>query len=191
MASKKKGGSRREHAPLGDTKEDALADIKVVLKAAEENITSDETTERYDMKWPFDVTLYTHINADGSVDGELRITEIPEDLPIREALIVLTEGNPIKTFKGLWSSMGVRFSDIPEAELSTNYTRFRGLNQESTYYARTSVKALDHQRTIVQRIVDGLENFGFPRPQQIYVRLHWNKENRKPGERYDRKVKKD
>lgn len=189
MATKKRG-TRREHAPLGESKEDALEQIKEVLKAAEEKITSDETTERYDMKWPFDVTLYTHVNADGSVDGELRITDIPESLPIREALIVLTEGNPVKTFKGLWSSIGIRFHDIPGEELGKNYVRFRGLNQESTYYARSSIPTLDHQRSIVQEIVDNMGKAGLAVPVQIYVRLHWNKANKKPGERYDRKVKK-
>jgi hypothetical protein len=190
VATKKRGGARREHAPLGDTKEDALEQIKEVLKAAKDKIVSDETTERYDLKNPLGVTIYTHVNSDGSVDGELRISELPDNLPAREALIVLTEGNPIKTFKGLWSSIGIRFSPIPDAELSENYTRFRGLSQESTYYARSSIRALDHQRSIVQLIVENMGEAGLPKPSNIYVRLHWNKMNQKPGERYDRKVKK-
>jgi hypothetical protein len=188
MAGRKRGPTH--FAPSGLTPEEAREDIKEILKAAKEQIQSEAVQERFDISQPFSVTIYTHINSDNTVDGELRITDVPEDVPIRIALIALTENQPVKTIPGLWTSIGLRFEDIPGAELGKNYTRFRGLNQESSYYGRASKDLMERQRLIVQSISTKMEASGIPRARQIYIRVHWNKMNVKPGERYDRKVKK-
>ena len=195
MAGKKRkppGGYRSKtgfRAPTGLTSESALEDIKEILKVADEHITSDEVSLKYKLDYPFDTRIYTHVNKDGTVDGELRIENIPEDLPISEALVVLTEGNPFKTFKGLWSSIGIRFAEVAMEDMKERYKRHRGLYQESTYYGRSSVEMLNQQRATAQLISENMEKYGFPKAEQIYVRFHWNKQNTKPGARYSRRPK--
>ena len=95
-----------------------------------------------------DLGIQTFINKDGTVDGELRISNLPEDwrtvAGIQEMLFTLS--NAFTTFPAFdarpsmggayWASFGIRFGPQNEAEigeLAALYKRHRGLFQIGTY----------------------------------------------------------
>ena len=116
--------------PSGLDKESALEDIKEILSEAREFLQSEEMTESLEIREPLSIKLYTHVNSDGTVDGELRLMKIPAQLEMRTLITILGEGG-FKIKHDLWSSVGVRFGDSPFDDIEDmreRYDRFRGLN---------------------------------------------------------------
>lgn len=179
-------------APSGLTKEMAREDIKAMLNEAKANIQSVGVAESFGMTEPFAAVVYTHINNDETVDGELRIVNLPPDVPLREIVAMMAE-NRFEPMRDFWSSVGIRFGNPPDEDLKDKYARYRGMNQASTYFARMGVdrRRINYQFLTVQKIIENMENAERPRAMELYFRVHWNKGNQRPAKRYDRRVQED
>jgi hypothetical protein len=95
-----------------------------------------------------DFGIQTFINKDGSVDGELRISNLPDEWRSQAGVqpMVFTLSNAFTNFPpfdappsmggAFWASFGIRFGPQNEAEigeLAAMYKRYRGLFQIGTY----------------------------------------------------------
>jgi len=181
MTTRRRG---KKHGPSGLSAKDAEEDVKAILKQAKESLTSESVTESFDLETPLHITTRTHINSDGSVDGELRIMKIPDEIEMRQLLTELEQGHIIPTLN-LWVSVGVRHGDL-EGEKSGD-SRYRGLIQLNTYFGRFDQRRLTYEIETAKLITDNLAEQGRPKPEQVYIRIHWNKKNQKPAKRYGRR----
>jgi hypothetical protein len=145
-----------------------------------------------------DVAVKSFINADGSVDGELKVAELPDELRSEEgaAELVATLSEVFRAFRPFpasppmggkfWVSFAMRFGPQNETEvgkLAEIYKRFRGLYQVGTYPA-----AAWHPTPIQLALATGLKTIvegvarkqGFP-PSVILIRFTWTPDGRRPG----------
>jgi len=183
------GGRRPPRKPTGFsglTGEQALEDIKRILSDLRDKIKHQSAFD-LGIKKPLDIKLYFHENADESVDGELRVMGIPDRVTPREIWTLLGEYG-LETPRDFWISGGLRFGSTEDEELKDKYTRYRGMNQVSSYFGRMDQKRVNYTLITMNQIVENMENAGRPEPQQLYLRIHWNKQNRTPAKRYDRRV---
>lgn len=144
-----------------------------------------------------DVSVKSFINADGTVDGELRVRELPEEwrsvagMPYlvsalseaARAMGALPKGVP--EGGAFWVSYGLRFGpkDMREIEeMAKFYKRFRGLFQVGAYH--TSAESLGAILTNVLAIRYLVERVWTSRelpPAQLLVRLVWTPDGERPG----------
>lgn len=121
-------------------------------------------------------------NADGSIDGEVLIRDIPTGRDPKEICDRVNLSLP--RVDGLWLSVGYRMS--PEKQLSPErYGRVKGMNQIELYprsmrYKGTAFLAAttgdEKHPGILENIHEKLKDT----PVQMFVRIHWNPENRSP-----------
>jgi hypothetical protein len=145
-----------------------------------------------------DVAVKSFVNADGSVDGELKVSELPDDLRTDEGAAELTAilsevfraFRPFPTNPSMggkfWVSFAMRFGPQNESEigkLAELYKKFRGLFQVGTYPA-----AAWHPTPIQLALTTGLKTIvegvmrrqGYP-PSVVLVRFTWTPDGRRPG----------
>ncbi len=145
-----------------------------------------------------DVSIKTFINQDGTVDGEIRIADLPDDWrSSTEGLVnlnaflvdVMSMVGPITEEGSYWVAFGVRFGPSTEAEagdLAELYKRFRGLFQAATH----STPA-DSLPSIKTNITNGLvvivralmEKRGLP-PAVVFIRFTYSPNAHRP-QRYE------
>ena len=146
-----------------------------------------------------DLGLKSFINQDGTVDGEVRASGLPEEWRTEEGRAELeeflsdamTEGGvlvPGEEQGGYWLSVGVRFGPQTDAEvgdLAEMYKRFRGLFQVATYPVDASLRAaLGNAVVGVGLMIKSLiEKRGLP-PSVVFVRVTWTPTGERPS-RYE------
>lgn len=148
-----------------------------------------------------ELTLKTFINRDLTVDGEVRISHLPEEwreeggaILIGEFLsrILRTMGELVPGAEGgvYWISIGVRFGPQSEAEpgaedIKEIYKRYRGLFQVAVHPTNASYP--DGIQNNVAGIVDIIKKISVRRsmpPSAILVRFTWTPDGTRP-ERYE------
>ena len=141
--------------------------------------------------------LRTFINADLTVDGELRVSQLPDDWRtpegIPEVMAILSQilrqiGLLVPGDEGgaYWISIGIRFgpqNDSEVGDLAEMYKRYRGMFQVASYPTDASMTS-GGQNAIVAfgAIVRSLmEKRGLP-PAVIFVRVTWTPDGTRPGQ---------
>ncbi len=142
--------------------------------------------------------LKTFINADGTVDGELRLGNLPEEFRTEDGIVVL-EKILSQTFRkvgvieigdeggGYFISLGVRFgpqNDAEIGELAEMYKRHRGLFQVAAYPTMaTEAAGLQNNVVGMGAIAKSLMSKRGILPSVIIVRFTWTPDGTRP-ERY-------
>jgi hypothetical protein len=145
--------------------------------------------------------VQTFINADGTVDGELRVEGLPDDwrAPGAHTLIVEFLSRVFRYFEvfpsrpkmggAFWLSFGVRFGPQNESEigeLEELYKRHRGLFQVGTYPcpawgAGAIQNVLTDFKVGLRAMLEGLmEKRGMP-PTVILIRFIWTTDDKRPA----------
>ena len=148
-----------------------------------------------------DMSVQTMANEDGTVDGELRISNLPGDWrePGGAAMMAAVLSSAFRTWDlfpakppmggAYWVTFGVRFGPQNEAEvgeLAELYKRFRGLFQVGTYptpaWISGSIQvALTTDNTSLKSMVRSIvEKRGYP-PSVLLVRFVWTPDSSRPG----------
>jgi hypothetical protein len=148
-----------------------------------------------------DMSWQTFVNADGTVDGELTVRNLPEDwrteLGVRMLVATLSAALrelvpfPSRPSMGgaFWVSFGIRFGPQNEAELgelAELYKRHRGLLQIGTYPMLASISgaiqvALTGDRVGMRAMIESLmRKRGLP-PTVILIRFIWTPDGKRPG----------
>lgn len=149
-----------------------------------------------------DLAIKTFANADGTVDGELRVGNLPEDWRTEDGLLEMVSSLSVvfESFRPFdkdppmggrfWISFGVRFGPQNDAEmedLAKLYKRFRGMLQTGTYptpawHLSAILNSLVVENQGFRVIVNGLMNhYGIP-PTVILIRFIWTQARGKGGE---------
>jgi len=146
-----------------------------------------------------EVGMKSFINVDGTVDGEVRISNIPDEWRVQDGLPMLAEFLS-SVFKvagvmsagpeggGYYISIGCRFGPKSEselAELAEFYKRFRGLFQIACYYTSAEdLSSILNQVVGIRLMIQSLmDKRGLP-PAVIFVRVTWTPDDMKP-KRYE------
>ena len=144
-----------------------------------------------------DVGVKSFVNADGTVDGELRMRDLPDEwrtvdgMPdlvaaLSDAVHVMGAFPTRPTMGGaFWVSFGLRFGpkDLREVEeMAKAYKRFRGLFQVGAYHSPASVlSAILNNALTIRHLVETMwEKRDLP-PVQLLVRVVWTPDGQRPG----------
>lgn len=122
--------------------------------------------------------LRVHENRDGTVDGEMVVSELPRGLSAKDVLDAASE-TQVPIAYG-WLTTGIRFAD--EAREHDHYRRHRGMVEAFAHAQRATQAKIDiNIATATDRILRGMsKKFRGTKPRQIVFRVHWNPENRRP-----------
>lgn len=142
-----------------------------------------------------DAGLKTFINADGSVDGEVRMGPLPDEWRVPEGLVQLKEflstllrqaGELAPGEEGgrYFVSIGVRFgpsNDSEIGEMAELYKRHRGLFQVACYALDAGIPSGSQNAVvaigdIIKKIMD---KRGMP-PTVIFIRYTWTPDSTRP-----------
>jgi hypothetical protein len=142
-----------------------------------------------------DLGLRTFINGDLTVDGEIRISQLPDDWRtmdgIPEVMAILSSIlkqigtlTPGEEGGAYWISIGVRFGPQNDAEvgdLAEMYKRYRGMFQVASYPTDAGAisgaqNAIVAFGAIVRSLMD---KRGLP-PAVIFVRITWTPDGTRP-----------
>lgn len=124
-----------------------------------------------------DSNVDSAVNADGSVDVEIRIS-VPRGEDGRSMLLDLAD--KVVVPHGWWIAVGWIFS--PSADMTdeerANYERFYKLLQVHTHYQQSDRKSANIVGAL--KIYDSLEESKRRKPEQFYIRIHWSPEGIRP-----------
>jgi hypothetical protein len=142
------------------------------------------------------LTLKSFINIDMTVDGEIRIGELPElwrteeGFPELMAFLsrVLTAVGvlvPGKEGGRYWISIGVRFgpqTDAERGDLAEMYKRYRGMFQVASYSLDLGMRGgIANAIVAFEMIIQALmEKRGIP-PAIVFIRYTWTPDGSRPG----------
>jgi len=180
----------------------------VIVGRSEESFAAHHTIEEYLAAAQLDIlsslpevslAIKTFINADGTVDGDLRISDVPELWRTEDgfptmaaylsALLIRLGTLPASQDGGrFFISLGIRFGprDIGEIEnLAALYKRFRGLFQVASHPLDASFKSgLQNAVAAMSAFVKSLmSKRGLP-PAVVFIRITWMPSGMTPG-RYE------
>lgn len=165
---------RRKDVPEGfdvnlgaATQDEAYATIKARLEDAKKDLP-----EGYEGK------VLIHAYADGSVDGELYVL-VPEDDYQGNATWDMQKAfGDASVGRQYWISMGARYIIKEDDEI---YRRNRGLNQAQANYQRAVPTNIAEQDLVLRKkILKGMKKRFKREAHSIFIRLHWNPENKQP-----------
>ena len=135
---------------------------------------------------PFRVRSFR--NSDGSVDAELLLTQFPRHVAsanlfkaLKAAMGGAGEDEGAMRVPGAFISGGIRYS-VPEAVKSPDF-RYKGLGEAASYYRRATAGGVFNTFETMFQILANMQRKRRSRPEQIFVRLHWNAEDQKPSRR--------
>lgn len=126
-----------------------------------------------------DGDIRREINADNSVDWELRLA-IPKGVNVKEVTTDL--GSVLKPELNAWMAIGARFKDDKRMtpERRAEYDRFRAWLQVHAHYQRMTKGKIATNIVAVQKILESMRKNKRRKPEQIFVRVHWNLSGEKP-----------
>lgn len=144
------------------------------------------------------VGIKSFLNQDGSVDGEIRLSNLPEEwtgspegLVLLNSFLsdVMNRVGPITEPGSYWVAFGVRFGPSSESEageLAEIYKRFRGLFQAATHATPASIMS-----SIITNITNGLAVIvralmvrRGSKPSVIFIRFTFTPDGARP-QRYE------
>ena len=142
-----------------------------------------------------DTDVKSFINRDSTVDGELRLRNLPEEWRSIEGLplLVATLSEAIRATKalphqppgGFWVSFGLRFGPKDQheiEEMAKFYKRFRGLFQVGAYHTSAeSIPAILNNALAVRDLVERVWAKRDLPPVQLLVRIVWTPDGKRPG----------
>lgn len=148
-----------------------------------------------------DMAIQSFTNVDGTVDGELRISNLPEEwrTVAGVSMLIATLSSAFRTFTpfdsvpsmggAFWAAFGIRFGPQNEAEIGELvelYKRYRGLFQIGTYptpaWSTGPIQlALTGQEVGLRAMITSLYKArGYP-PSVILIRFIWTPDGARPG----------
>jgi hypothetical protein len=143
------------------------------------------------------MSIKSFVNADATVDGELRVSNLPEEWRTLEGVPFIESAlsNAITYMGGFpwpspvggrfWVSFGLRFGPKNQAEIEEMakfYKRFRGLFQVGAYHVQAhDTGAIRANSLAIRMFIERVwERRDLP-PVQILVRFVWTPTGKNPG----------
>jgi len=119
------------------------------------------------------------INADLTVDWELRFA-IPRNVNLRDFATDLNQ--VLKPMLNSWISIGVRFmrNKRMTREEWKAYEEFGGMLQVGAHFQRMTKGKIATNIIAVQSIMEKMKRKKRLKPNQIFVRVHWNLKGERP-----------
>jgi len=129
----------------------------------------------------FDVGVQIQQNRDDSIDAESTVLSIPRGVTALTTLIRMEKSTkrigPKALPKGTWISIGFRWTFRDEKEL---YKRYKGMVTAGAFPQRATKQKVPINYATARKIARNVEKKRRVKPGQIYLRLHWNLEDKRP-----------
>lgn len=154
---------------------DFIDAITRVFDNAKEALEGIEEKERLRFRGNIIAHPIIYYNADGSVDAELRVDAIPNELSVNK-LITAIERH-LSPVAGAFYQGGVRYHP---REGEPVYTKFMGMSQAESWYHGELVDTF----ATVKKIDENMRQAGRKKPKQVFIRAHWNPEGIHPKVRW-------
>jgi hypothetical protein len=149
------------------------------------------------MAGDLDMSVKSFVNADGTVDGELRMRNLPAEWRTVDGMpdLVATLSEAIRAmgaFPGnpsmggtFWVSFGLRFGPKNHREIEEMakfYKRFRGLLQIGAHYTTAqSLSAILNNALAIRNLVERVWVKRDLPPVQLLIRFFWTPTTERPG----------
>lgn len=146
-----------------------------ILESAADLLTGAEETERMKIRTRLIAEALVHRNQDNSVDAELRIREIPNNLDV--PILLTAVERSLEQLDSTWVQVGIRYPPRSDEPI---YTRFLGMSQAESYFHRKLTDAIDTGKKINVNLTEKKRQ----KPEQVFIRFHWNYLGIKPEERW-------
>lgn len=119
-----------------------------------------------------------HVYKDGSIDGEVSI-EVPRGQSASDLFLDIESAFKKQSLgKGFWISTGERHVIVGDEEI---YRRNKGMNEVAVYYQRMTPSNIGETMLIARRnVTKGMEKKYRRKAQTVFVRIHWNADDKKP-----------
>jgi hypothetical protein len=191
--SVKKPRRRPERPRVAGISQEAEAEMQRKLLAVQDSLAA--------IQGGLGMSVQTFVNLDGTVDGELRVTELPDEWRKMRGipLLVATLSNALRTvivfdrkppFGGaFWATFGLRFGPKNQSEIGEMvelYKRHRGLFQIGTYptpaWGQGALQVAITGDTVGLRamIQSLMKKRGLP-PVEILIRFVWTPDGKRPA----------
>jgi hypothetical protein len=148
-----------------------------------------------------DMAAQSFVNSDGTVDGEVRVGNLPDEWRVPEGLpdLIATLSNAFLSFRQFdvtppmggkfWITFGIRFGAQNESEaeeFAKLYKEYRGLFQIGTYPTRadnlTPIQlSLTDERHGLRSMINAVEEKRGMPPTSILVRFVWTPDGSRPA----------
>lgn len=139
----------------------------------------------------YEVRAIAHKNRDHTVDADLTV-QIPRGQEARGLLVDVEQA--LSRIKDVWISVGIRTppkagahdeSDptkkVPRVNPKTGEPQERGgVREAGAYFQRSTPLKWAENFATGRDIVDNFAKYGRRKPEQAYVRVHWNPWDTKP-----------
>jgi hypothetical protein len=150
--------------------------VEKAFETAKDRLQGREEKERMRFRGNIASSYVTYFNQDGSIDAELRIEAIPNELSVN------------KLFTAIERVLG----DVPEAHWQTGvryipredepfYTKFMGMSQAESWYHGERIAALATGKLIDKKMRDMHRR----KPKQVFIRAHWSPSGEHPKVRWE------
>lgn len=147
------------------------------LENAKEAIEGIEEKERMRFRGNIVANIIIAYNHDGSIDAELRLESIPNDLSVNK-LLTAVERHLKPVSEAFWQ-VGQRYEP---REGEPIYNKFGGMSQAESWYHRSMVDAL----ATGKKIDSNMRQHGRRKPKQVFVRAYWSPSGEHPKDRFRR-----
>lgn len=119
-----------------------------------------------------------HTYKDGTVDGEIAI-EVPRGQSASDLFLDVEAAFKKQSLgKGYWISTGERHVIARDEEV---YRKYQGMNEVAVYYQRMTPTNIAQTLLIARKnVTPKMEKKYKRKAHTIFVRIHWNKDDKKP-----------
>lgn len=119
------------------------------------------------------------VNADGSVDGQLRVRKLSQRADLKDLLLDLERILSDRRHPSTWMSIGFRFPHDVKVE-ARFYNRWRGMLQTQTYYQRMTDRKMPVHFQTTRKLLRDMKKHGRRVPKELFLSLRWNPGDVKP-----------
>ncbi len=149
--------------------------ITRALENAKEAIEGIEEKERMRFRGNIIANVIIAYNHDGSIDAELRLESIPNDLSVNK-LFTAVERH-LRSVEGAFWQAGQRYEPREDEPI---YNKFGGMSQAESWYHRSLTNAL----ATGKKIDSNMRQHGRRKPKQVFVRAYWSPGGEHPKDRF-------
>jgi len=119
-----------------------------------------------------------HENKDGSVDGQLTVSNLARGIRAFDILVAIDRTLPEDGLaSSLWTSFGFRWPMANDDD-DERYDHFKGLNQTFAY--PTPGTKIHTRAADTSDMMEKIEKAGWRKPTHVIFRLHWNPKGMQP-----------
>lgn len=121
--------------------------------------------------------VQTHLYPDDSLDAQITIRDIPRGYSIREVAFAIRDAEALASTGDSWIQVGLRYFTRKDEPM---YRKFKGMSEIACFPQRYTAANKAEMIKILLTMDENLRGKRRLKPQQVFIRVHWNKKGKRP-----------